>query len=64
MITQSGRKTTITQMEKQTDLMISTVRSYVEAMGGKLSLMVEFLDREPVSLEDFEDTEDLPSRRV
>lgn len=64
MITQSDRKTTITQMEKRTDLMISTVRSYVEAMGGKLSFMVEFPDREPVYLEVFGDTEDLPSRRV
>ncbi len=29
---------------------LSTLRSYVEAMGGNLSLIVEFLDREPVSL--------------
>ena len=49
----------IAQMEKRSDLMLSTLRSYVEAMGGKLSLMVEFPDRMPVSLEGFGDTEKL-----
>ncbi len=32
------------------DLLISTLRSYVEAMGGSLSLVAEFPDRQPVIL--------------
>lgn len=56
------RQATIAQMEKRSDLMLSTLRSYVEAMGGKLSLMVEFPDRTPVSLEGFGDTEE-PRRK-
>lgn len=41
---------TIAQMEKRTDVMLSTLRSYVEAMGGHLDLVVQFPDREPVIL--------------
>lgn len=44
------RQATVAQMEKRSDLMLSTLRSYVEAMGGKLSLMVEFPDHAPLSL--------------
>jgi len=58
------RQATIAQMEKRSDLMLSTLRSYVEAMGGKLSLMVEFPDRAPVSLEGLGDTEEQPRKRV
>ncbi len=57
------RQATIAQMEKRSDLMLSTLRSYVEAIGGKLSLMVEFPDRAPVSLEGFGNTEELPRKR-
>ena len=35
---------------RQTDMHISTLRRSIEAMGGKLSLMAEFPDREPVVL--------------
>jgi len=52
------RQATIAQMEKRSDLMLSTLRSYVEAMGGKLRLLVEFPDRAPVSLEGLGDTEE------
>jgi len=44
------RQATIAKMEKRSDLMISTLRSYVEAMGGRLNLIVEFPDRLPVHL--------------
>lgn len=47
---------TIAQMEKRSDLMLSTLRSYIEATGGKLSLIVELPDRAPVSLEVFGDS--------
>jgi DNA-binding XRE family transcriptional regulator len=40
----------ISRIEKRTDLYISTLRSYVEGVGGKLSMIVEFPDRPPVIL--------------
>jgi transcriptional regulator with XRE-family HTH domain len=52
------RQATIAQLEKRSDLMISTLRSYVEAMGGRLRLTVEFPDKAPVSLEGFGDPEE------
>ncbi len=51
------RQATIAQTEKRSDLLLSTLRSYVEAMGGKLNLTVEFPDREPVSLVGIGDTD-------
>lgn len=40
----------VSKIEKHNDLLISTLRSYLEAMGGQLSLVAEFPDREPVVL--------------
>ncbi|MGE0715867.1 MAG: helix-turn-helix domain-containing protein [Alphaproteobacteria bacterium] len=40
----------IAQLERRTDMLLSTLRSYVEAMGGSLSLVVQFPDRDPVYL--------------
>jgi len=40
----------VSKIEKRSDLLISTLRDYVEAMGGQLSLIVEFPDRVPVIL--------------
>ena len=40
----------ISKLEKRADLMISTLRKTVEAMGGSLSLVAEFPDRNPVVL--------------
>jgi DNA-binding XRE family transcriptional regulator len=40
----------VSRIEKRTDLYLSTLRSYVEGVGGKLSLIVEFPDGPPVIL--------------
>jgi transcriptional regulator with XRE-family HTH domain len=40
----------ISRLEKRSDLLLSTLRKSVEAMGGSLSLVAEFPDREPVIL--------------
>ena len=40
----------VSRMEQRTDLLISTLSGYVEAMGGKLRLVVEFPDRPPIAL--------------
>lgn len=45
-ITQDG----VSRLEKRTDLLLSTLRKTVEAMGGNLSLIAEFPDRAPVVL--------------
>lgn len=49
------KQATIAQMEKRSDLLISTLRSYVEAMGGNLKLVVEFPGRSEVVLEGLSD---------
>jgi len=43
----------VSRIEKRTDLYLSTLRSYVEGLGGKLSLTVEFPDRAPLILSGF-----------
>ena len=36
---------TISRIERRSDMLLSTLRRYVEAMGGKLELVAEFPDR-------------------
>lgn len=40
----------VSRIEKRSDLYISTLRSYVEGVGGKLKRVVELPDRPPVIL--------------
>jgi DNA-binding XRE family transcriptional regulator len=40
----------VSRLEKRSDLLLSTLRKAVEAMGGNLSLVAKFPDREPVVL--------------
>jgi DNA-binding XRE family transcriptional regulator len=40
----------VSRLEKRSDLLLSTLRKAVEAMGGCLSLIAEFPDRDPVML--------------
>ena len=41
----------VSRLEQRTDLLISTLRSYVEAIGGDLELVARFPNRPPVVLE-------------
>ena len=41
---------TVRRIEKRADLYLSTLQSYVEGVGGELTLMVKFPDRPPVIL--------------
>jgi DNA-binding XRE family transcriptional regulator len=41
----------VSRIEKRSDLMLSTLRGYVRAMGGELHLVAEFPDRPPVHLQ-------------
>jgi DNA-binding XRE family transcriptional regulator len=53
----------VSRIEKRTDLYLSTLRSYVEGVGGKLSLVVEFPDRAPVILAGLGESADQESAR-
>jgi len=56
------QQATVAKYERQSDLLLSTLRSYVGAMGGSLKLMVEFPGKAPVTLEGLGETEE-PGRR-
>ncbi len=43
----------VSRLEKRSDLLLSTLCNYVEAMGGRLRLIAEFPDRPPVVLRGF-----------
>ena len=40
----------VSEIEKRTDMYLSTLRRSIEAMGGTLKLVAEFPDREPVAI--------------
>ena len=40
----------VSRLEQRSDLLLSTLRKAVEAMGGSLSLVAQFPDRRPVVL--------------
>jgi hypothetical protein len=40
----------VSRLEQRSDLLLSTLRGYVEAMGGRLTLIAEFPKRKPVIL--------------
>ncbi|TDX19712.1 helix-turn-helix transcriptional regulator [Rhodovulum visakhapatnamense] len=54
------QQATVARYERQSDLLLSTLStlsSYVRAMGGSLKLMVEFPGRAPVALDGLGETE-------
>jgi len=54
----------VSRLEKRSDVLLSTLRSYIEAMGGKLDLMVKFPDRDPIILDGLTSVdEESPSRK-
>ncbi len=52
------RQDSVSRLEKRSDLLLSTLRSYVQAMGGELQLTVKFPDRPPVNLTGLAELED------
>lgn len=40
----------VSRLEKRSDLLLSTLRKTIEAMGGSLMIVAQFPDRAPVSL--------------
>lgn len=41
----------VSRLERRADARISTLRSYVQALGGELTLTVRFPDRPPIELQ-------------
>lgn len=42
---------TISRLEKRSDMLLSTLRRYIESMGGKLELVAQFPNRPPVVID-------------
>jgi len=40
----------VSRLEQRSDLLLSTLRDYVEAMGGRLTIVAEFPHQKPVVL--------------
>lgn len=55
----------VSRLEQRSDLLLSTLRKTIEAMGGNLSLVAQFPDREPVRLSGIaeDDSESKPTGR-
>lgn len=45
----------VSKIEKQTDMYLSTLRSYVEAVGGELDVIVRLPNRAPVRVKSLDD---------
>ncbi len=50
----------VSRLEKRSDLLLSTLRKTIKAMGGDLSLVAEFRDRPPVVLSGIAEDNSLP----
>ncbi|MEA3385690.1 MAG: XRE family transcriptional regulator [Thermodesulfobacteriota bacterium] len=53
----------ISRLEGRTDMLLSTLRSYVAAMGGSLDLIVRFQDRPAVALSALFGKEEVTKRK-
>ncbi len=42
---------TISRLEKRSDMLLSTLRRYIESLGGKLELVAQFPNRPPVVID-------------
>ena len=56
----------VSRLEQKSDMLLSTLASYVRAMGGDLRLLAEFPDRPAVALANLADVfaPDKPSRKA
>ncbi|MFC7049059.1 helix-turn-helix domain-containing protein [Emcibacter nanhaiensis] len=45
------KQATVAQFEKRSDLLLSTLRQYVKAVGGELKLVVDFPGQPPIVLD-------------
>lgn len=48
----------VSKIERRADLYLSTLRDYIEALGGELELVATFPDMPPVRISQFKDLDD------
>jgi DNA-binding XRE family transcriptional regulator len=53
------RQVSVAQLEKRSDFLLSTLRSYVNALGGELEITVKFDNHAPVRLTGLGDAAEL-----
>ena len=53
----------VSRLEKRSDVLLSTIRKTVKALGGNLSLVAEFPDRAPIVLSGIAE-DDLPTKPI
>jgi predicted transcriptional regulator len=54
----------VSRLEQRGDMRLSTLRGYVEALGGRLSVVAEFPGQEPVVLDSLARTKKAAKRRT
>jgi DNA-binding XRE family transcriptional regulator len=47
----------VSKIERRTDMYVSTLRSYIEAMGGSLEIVAQFPGSPPVHISQFKELE-------
>lgn len=45
----------VSRLERRNNIHLSTLKDYIHALGGKLHLIVEFPNQEPIEIKDCED---------
>jgi len=53
---------TISRLEKRSDMLLSTLRHYVESIGGELALVASFPDQPPLII-DYRDEKQLEQKK-
>jgi transcriptional regulator with XRE-family HTH domain len=48
------KQAAVSKLERRADMYLSTLRNYIEAMGGSLDLVARFPDRPPVKITQLE----------
>lgn len=54
---------TVSRYERRSDMLLSTLRSYVQSMGGELDLVARFPNRKPVRIKALRDLADGARKR-
>lgn len=47
----------VSRLERRNNIHLSTLKDYIHALGGKLHLIVEFPNQEPIEIKDIENVE-------
>jgi len=53
-------QTAVSKIERRADMYVSTLRAFIEAMGGELEIIARFPDHPPVKITQFQELADKP----